>query len=182
MENSIGVLITCLLLAQAQPMAGWRTVVNQQEDYRVSFPGSWTVWDSGPDGAISATTYPKNRAPGGGLVPPGEAAITIFPHKGESTTMEEWIGEIMKDLEEVRRKRVSLGPDSRDINSYIEVESRDDVAPGVYERTVTDYFYLRGRLFGARLERREGRDRDYQSVLDQVVRSIAVTDQPSQKR
>jgi hypothetical protein len=175
MENAIAVLLNCLLLAQSQPTEGWRAVVNQQEHYSVSFPSSWTVWDVGSSGSISATTYPKSRAPSGGLVPPGEAAITIFPHKGEPATIEEWIAASMRDLEEVRRKSVALGL-SREggIDSYIEVESRDDVAPGVYQRAITDYYLLQGHLFAARLEYREGMDRDYQLVLDQVVRSARV--------
>lgn len=135
-------------------------------------------------GALSATTYPKNRAAEGSLVPPGEAAINIFSHTGESTTIEAWSQEHLKHTEELRRKKIIVQAGRRGgVDSYLEVESRDDVAPGFYHRIVTNYFFLQGRLFAAQLEFKEGdpHESTYRSTLDQAVRSLTAV-QPSAKK
>jgi hypothetical protein len=164
-----------LFVASTLSAQDWHTVVNEQRHYSVSVPSSWTMWDASSDGVISATTYHRSRAPEGGLVPTGEAGITIFPHKGAPETMKAWIASSLRDTQELRRKNVNLqaGPHG-DVDSYVQVDSRYDTGPDTYYCRVTAYYSLRGQLFAAQLEFREGHSNEtaYRSVLNQMVRSI----------
>jgi len=184
MKRSTVFLVGCLLLSPRLSAEDGHTVTNERENYKVSFPKTWTVWSVESMGVLSATTYPKNRAAEGGLVPPGEAAIHIFAHRDETKTIDAWIEESLRHAEEVRRNKIVVQAGRRgDVDSYVEVESRDDVAPGVYHRIVTNYFALKGRLLAAQLEFKEGdpRESTYRSTLDQVVRSLTAV-RPSHKK
>ena len=93
----------------------------------------------------------------------------------ESRTLEEWIDDSFKYVKEIRRKRVNLQSSQHgDVDSYVEVESGFDAGPEVNYRRVTAYYALKGRLFAAQLEFREGARQEpfYHSVLDAVTRSV----------
>jgi hypothetical protein len=68
-----------------------------------------------------------------------------------------------------------------DVESYVELEERYDIAPGVYYRRVADFFRLRGHLFSAQIEFTEGaaREHDFRSILDHAVRSIKAIAAPA---
>jgi len=157
---------------------GTQSVVNEKQHYRVTFPNGWNIWKTGSEMQTSATTYPQSRAAQGGVTPPGQAEITIFPHTGTPESLDQWVTESLRDVEEIRRSRVTLTADHGGVRAYTEVDQRYDVAPGVYCHRVTDFFILRGHLFAAQLEFRESDPREsaYRAALKQVVQSMASTE------
>jgi hypothetical protein len=175
---------SCLLLSELLGSGQWRTISNEPHHYKISFPENWTIWPMATDGVIGATSYPRDRALEGGLVPAGEAGIDVVPLKGESKSLAQWANGTLKFVEEVQRKRVALKPTRANTpGSYLQVESRDEVGPGVYYRKIADFYFLKGRPFTAELEFIEGDPREsiYRSILDQVVRSISAVEPPRRK-
>jgi|SRR5579862_533509 len=170
----IATVVSVILAPFSIAGADSQTISNDREHYRVSLPQNWTVWGIGPSGVLSATSYPKTRALEGGLVPSGEAAINIFPHKGTTTTINEWIAEAVKYVEEVHRTKVTLDTRHGDVSSYIEVEARYDSGPDVFYRRVTAFYVLKDRIFAAQLEFKEGDSSEakYRGILNEVIRSI----------
>ncbi|MEQ1949652.1 MAG: hypothetical protein ABL995_20845 [Bryobacteraceae bacterium] len=174
MSNRAIVLAICVILA-VEISAEETRVMNAQGKYAATFPTNWIIW--GPDslGAVGATTYPKDSAAGGGIVPPGEASITIYTDAKGTATLDQWIAQSLRFTEEVRRATIAPRKSGAAIKSYIEIEARDDVAPGIYYRTVTDYFKRGNRLFAIRLEYKEGDPRasEYRAALGSVVNTFS---------
>lgn len=179
MENrTLTTAIACLALVSLASAQEWREVTNPSDGYTVSLPADWTIWDPESGGALEATSYPENLAPGGGLIAPGGATLHITANRDRAAALDAWIEASSEYTEPVRRGEVSIAAsETKDVRRYTEVEVRYDVAPGVYYRRVTDFFLFHGRLFAAQLEYAERTDREsyFRSVLNHVVRSIAAT-------
>src|SRR4051794_25686519 len=121
METLKRALIHLLLLSSLTGADKWRLVNNDVEHYGAKLPATWEIWGVDAAGTLSATTYSRGRAPEGGLVPPGEAAIRIFSNKSKATTIAVWIDQATRQVKQVRRRKMVLTADRRGVNSYIEI-------------------------------------------------------------
>jgi hypothetical protein len=169
----------CLISAALFGAEQWKTVSNPREHFRISFPANWTIWTPDSNGGIGATSYPKDRALEGGLVPSGEARINVRPLKGQSWTLDQWANWMLSGEEEVQRKLVNLKVTHLSApTSYLQSESRFEAGPNVYYTEITDFYFLDPRPFAAHLEfiERDQRGPTYRSILDQVVRSVTSTE------
>jgi hypothetical protein len=149
----------------------WRLVTNQRQHYVISLPRTWKVWDIAENGTLYASTYTHSYE--GGLVPRGEAAISISVDR-TVTGRTAWADQDSFRVEELSRKTVTVSDRRSSITSYLYVDSRDQVGPGVYYRMITLYTSLPGRLLRVRIEFADTDPREslYRETIERIVQSV----------
>jgi hypothetical protein len=178
MEKAIASLSIPVLVALQLMGQQWQSITNERENYKIMVPRNWITWPIDETGVLYVTTFGRNQTLGGGVVPAGQAAISIFSQKGSAIELDAWIAERSKNMDDVQRlqKTIPNLEAHADVKSYVQISARDELGPGSHYRLIIDYFTLNGRIFAAELEFKEHdtREKAYRMALDRAVETFTV--------